>query len=84
VHLVKQFSLDEKMLKYSLLEQYEPTTVFYHNNSTIILSKNRVFHKKTKHIDTMYYFTRELVNNKEICVEFCMSKEKLRTYLQEL
>jgi hypothetical protein len=39
-----------RMLKYLLQEQQEPTTVFCDNNSTIMLSKNHVFHKKTKHI----------------------------------
>lgn len=41
-----------------------------------MLSKNHVFHNKTKHIDTMYHFIRELMNNKEIGLEFCTSKEQ--------
>jgi hypothetical protein len=45
-----------------------------------MLSKNHVFHKKTKHIDTRYHFISELVNNKEICLEFCRSKEQV-TYI---
>jgi hypothetical protein len=65
------------MLKYFLQEKQEPTTIFCDNNSTIMLSKNRVFHNKTKHIDTRYHFIRELKNNKEICLEFCKSKEKI-------
>jgi hypothetical protein len=66
-----------RMLKDLLQEQQEPTTIFCDNNSTIMLSKNHVFHKKTKHIDTRYHFMRELVNNKEICLEFCRSKEQV-------
>jgi hypothetical protein len=50
-----------RMLKDLLQEQHEPTKVFCDNNSTIMLSKNHVFHKKTKHIDTRYHFIRELV-----------------------
>jgi hypothetical protein len=69
-----------RMLKYLLQEQHEEATVFCDNNSTIILSKNHVFHKKTKHIDTRYHFIRELVNNKEICLEFSRSKEQV-TYI---
>jgi alpha-glucosidase (family GH31 glycosyl hydrolase) len=60
-----------RMLKDLLQEQHEPTIVFSDNNSTIMLSKNHVFHKKTKNIDTRYHFIRELVNNKEICLKFC-------------
>jgi hypothetical protein len=64
-----------RMLKDLLQEQQEPTRVFCDNDSTIMLSKNHVFHKKTKHIDTRYHFIRQMVNNKEICLEFCRSKE---------
>ena len=69
-----------RMLKDLLQEQQEPTTIFCDNNSAIMLSKNHVLHKKTKHIDTRYHFIKELVNNKEICLEFCMSKEQV-TYI---
>jgi hypothetical protein len=66
-----------RILKYSLQEQQEPRTIFCDKNSTIILSKNHVFHKKTKHIDPRYHFIGDLVNNKEILLEYCMSKEKI-------
>jgi hypothetical protein len=66
-----------RMLKYVLQEQKEPTTIFCDNNSTIMLSKNHVFHKKTKHIDTQNHFIRELVNSKEMRLEFCRSKEQI-------
>jgi hypothetical protein len=66
-----------RMLKDLLQEQQEPTTVFCDNNSTIMLSKSNVFYKKTKNIDTRYHFIRELVNNKEICLDFCRLKEQV-------
>jgi hypothetical protein len=65
-----QAVLMRRMLKYLLQEQQEPTIVLCDNNSAIMLSKNHVFHKKTKHIDTRYHFIRELANHKEICLEF--------------
>ena len=65
------------MLKYLSHNQQEPTTISFDNNSTISLSKNHVFHKKNKHIDKRHHFIRELVNNKEICLEFCRSKDQL-------
>ena len=55
----------------------EPTTIFCDNNSAIALSKNHVFHNRTKHIDTRFHFIRELVNNKEICLEFCRFEDQL-------
>jgi len=46
-----------------------------------MLSKNHVVHKKTKNIDTRCHFIKELVNKKEICLEFCRSKEQIRSIL---
>jgi len=42
-------------------EQNEPTLIFCDNNSAIALSRNHVFHKRSKHIDTRYHFIRELI-----------------------
>ena len=66
-----------RIFKDLLQNQQEPTTIFRDNNSTITLSKNHVFHKRTKHIDRRFHFIRELVNNKEICLEFCKSEDQL-------
>ena len=57
-------------------EQNERTLIFCDNNSAIALSRNHVFHKRSKHIDTRYHFIRELINNNEISVEFCRSKNQ--------
>ena len=54
-----------------LKDQDESTTIYCDNKTTIALSKNHVFHKRTKHIDTRYHFVRELVNNGEISLEYC-------------
>ena len=55
----------------------DPTSIFYDNNSTIQLFKHNVFHRKSKHIDTRYHFIHELVNEKQISLLFCGSKEQL-------
>ena len=34
-----------------------------------------LFHKRTKHIDEKYHFIRELVNNGEIVLQHCRTKE---------
>ena len=57
-------------------QQNEPTPIFCDNNSAIALSRNHVFHKRSKHIDTRYHFIRELINNNEISVEFCTSRNQ--------
>ena len=40
--------------------------VYCDNQSAIELSKNAVFHKRSKHIDISFHFTRELVEKKVI------------------
>ena len=57
-------------------EQNKPTSFFCDNNSAIAVSRNHVFHKRSEHIDTQYHFIRELINNNEINVEFCTSRNQ--------
>lgn len=59
-------SLDEKDVGDLCHEQDGATTILCDNSSAIALSKNFVFHKRTKNIDAKYHFIRELVNNSEI------------------
>ena len=62
-----------RILKYMAHTENEPTPIFWDNTSTIALSKNHVFHKKSKHIDTRFHFIRELVNNGDIALQLCGS-----------
>jgi hypothetical protein len=55
----------------------DPTPIFGENTSATALSKNHVFHKKSKHIDTRFHLIRELVNNGEITLQFCGSRDHL-------
>ena len=55
----------------------DPTPIFCDNSSTITLSRHNVFHRKRKHIDTHYHFIHELVNNGDITLLSCGSKEQL-------
>eukprot|EP00253_Pinus_taeda_P015190 PITA_15190 len=55
-----------RMLRSLGQEQAKATVIFCNNSSAIALSKNSVFHKRTKHIDTRFHYIRELVNNGEI------------------
>lgn len=48
--------------------------------STIALSNNHVFHKRSKHIDMRYHLIREMVNNGEINLKYCRSEKQL-TYI---
>ena len=50
--------------------QAGPTTVFADNQGAIKLSRNPEFHKKSKHIDVKYHFSREVVEAGKIKFEW--------------
>jgi hypothetical protein len=54
-----------------------PTHIFCDNTSAIALSKNHVFHKKRKHIDTRFHFICELVNTGDIVLQLCGFRDQL-------
>ena len=59
------------------MEIKEPVVMFCDNTSAINISKNPVMHSKTKHIAIKYHFVRELVQDKEIRLEYVHSKEQI-------
>ena len=65
-----------RMLRDLCHEQDGATTIFCDNSSTIALSNNFCFHKRTNHIDAKYHFIRELVINEEIVLQHCRSEEQ--------
>ena len=52
-----------------------PLVMFCDNTSVINISKSTVMHSKTKHISIKYHFVRELVQDKEIGLEYVHTKE---------
>ena len=57
--------------------QEGPTKLFCDNKSTICLSKNPMFHSKSKHIKIKFHFIRELIKDKEVEVLYCKSQDQL-------
>jgi hypothetical protein len=57
-----------RILKDMSHTEKDPTLIFCDNTSAISLSKNHVFHKKRKHIDTRFHFIRELANNGDMVI----------------
>lgn len=47
-----------------------PVNVMCDNQSAIQLSKNAVFHKRSKHIDISFHFIRELIERQEIVLSY--------------
>ena len=59
------------------VEIKDPIVIFCDNISAMNISKSLVMHSKTKHISIKYHFVRELVQDKEIRLEYVHSKEKI-------
>ena len=58
-----------------------PTILYEDNNGAIELTKNAKHHNRTKHIDISHHFVREKVEEKEIVVTHCPSKEMIADVL---
>jgi transposase InsO family protein len=58
-----------------------PMTIFSDNQSSVALTKNSVYHARTKHIDIQHHFVRERVENQEIAVMFCRTEDMVADVL---
>ena len=68
-------------LKYLLKGMKEEITklviLYCDNTSAINISKNLVMHAKTKHIAIKYHYVRELIEDKQVKMEYINSKEQI-------
>ena len=58
-------------------EIIELVILYCDNTSAINISKNPVMHAKTKHIAITYHYVRELVEDKQVKMEYIHSKEQI-------
>eukprot|EP00253_Pinus_taeda_P014143 PITA_14143 len=70
-----------RMLRSLGQAQAKTTVIFCDNSSAFALSKNSVFHKRTKHIDTRFHYIKELVSNGEIVLQHCRTQEQVADIL---
>ncbi|KAK9734241.1 hypothetical protein RND81_04G125600 [Saponaria officinalis] len=66
-----------RVLKHIEVEENNETMIMCDNNSTIQLSKNPVFHGKSKHIDVKFHFLRDLVNDGILTLSYCNSENQI-------
>ena len=62
-------------------QQQNPTLIYCDNMSAIKLSKNPILHGRSKHIDVMYHFLRDLCKDGVIDLVFCKSEEQVADIL---
>ena len=70
-----------RMLTSLCQEKAKGTMIFCDSSLAISLSKNYVFHKRTKHIETSFHYIRELVNNGEIVLEHYRTQKQFADIL---
>ncbi|GKE47368.1 retrovirus-related pol polyprotein from transposon TNT 1-94 [Tanacetum coccineum] len=56
-------------------EQGGATDIFCDNNSTVMLSRNPVYHGRTKHVEIKHHFIRELIEKQEVNLKICRSEQ---------
>ena len=59
------------------IEIKDPAVIYCDNTSAINISKKPVMDSKTKHITRKYHFLRELVQEKEVRLEYVNTKEQI-------
>jgi hypothetical protein len=57
------------------------TVIFEDNQGAEALTKNMIIHDRSKHIDVAYHFTRERVENGEVGIVGCPTKEMVADIL---
>ena len=65
------------LLKGMKEEIIEPMILYYDNTSAINIPKNPIMNAKTKHIAIKYHYVRELVEDKQVKMEYVNSKEQI-------
>ena len=57
--------------------QKKETMLYCDNNSAIALSKNPVFHGRSKHIRIKYHYIRDLIKEEEVVVKHCKTQHQI-------
>jgi len=57
--------------------EMDPMTIHCNNQSCVKLSENPVFHNKSKHIEIKYHYIRDMVQRKEVHVQYLSTHEQI-------
>ena len=64
-------------MKFKSQPHQEATAIYVNSRSAIQLVKYPVFHDRSKHIDTKYYFIKDCVKNKEVQLVHTRSEDQI-------
>ena len=66
-----------KLLSYLFDLQLDATCIYCNNQSCVKLSKNPVFHDKSKHIKIKYHYIRDMVQRGEEKLQYVVTDEQI-------
>lgn len=64
-----------KNLQFEITNENYPITIYNDNQSALKLSVNPMYHRRSKHIDVRYHFSRECIANNLVSVKYLQSAE---------
>ena len=64
-------------------EDIGPVPMMEDNQGAIALTKNPVLHKRTKHIDVRYHYTREAAEQEIIKIDYCPTDQMIADVLNK-
>lgn len=73
----KEITWIRRLLKEINCDQYKPTILHCDNVAAEKLLTNPTFHRRTKHIDVKFHYTRELVKDNVVNIKHVRSNEQL-------
>ena len=53
----------------------EVTTIYCDSQSAIYLTKDQMYHERTKHIDVKYHFIRDIIADKKVLIQKINTKD---------
>ncbi|CAL8993722.1 unnamed protein product, partial [Prunus brigantina] len=72
------FSFGSDVFSWASVKQHTTaTTLFCDNTSAIAMSKNPVFHQRSKHIHRKFHFIRDAIQGGEIDLVYCKGEEQI-------
>ena len=84
IRYLEYFEICIKIIKNFAHEFASSIQLLKNNQATLILVKDVYIYKKSKHIDTVYYYIRSLCKSNRICVVFVSSVEIIVNELTKL
>ncbi len=63
--------------------QEKPTMIYCDNTSAVAIAKNPMYHKRTKHIDTKYYWVHEKIQVERLLAEYICTEDQTTDILMK-